>query len=53
MICPLCHSQMIKVHARAHGGRPEQIRCLDCRFVIFYRGLRAKPEPVPAAEEPR
>ena len=39
VICPLCHSQMIKVRSRAGSG-PEQIRCIDCRFVIFYRGMK-------------
>ena len=40
MICPLCHSQMIKVRARADVSGPSQIRCVDCRFVIFYCGIR-------------
>jgi hypothetical protein len=41
MICPLCHSQMIKVRVRHDSTQPGQIRCIQCRFAIFYRGLKA------------
>jgi hypothetical protein len=41
MICPVCHSQMIKVRARFDQPGPAQIRCVECRFTIFYRGLKA------------
>ena len=41
VICPVCHSQMIKVRNQAHSQEPGQIRCINCRFAIFYRGLKA------------
>lgn len=41
MICPVCHSQMIKVRSQADQTQPGQIRCVNCRFAIFYRGLKA------------
>jgi hypothetical protein len=40
MICPLCHSQMIKVRTRPGQSEPSEIRCVDCRFFIFYRGIK-------------
>lgn len=41
MICPVCHNQMIKVRSRLDANAPGQIRCIECRFTIFYRGLKA------------
>lgn len=40
MICPVCHAQMIKVKSQLTVKEPDQIRCVSCRFAIFYRGLK-------------
>ncbi|MBI4859691.1 MAG: hypothetical protein HY815_05435 [Candidatus Riflebacteria bacterium] len=39
VICPHCHSQMIKVRKATNPEGPSQIRCVECRFEIFYRGV--------------
>ena len=41
MICPVCHAQMIKVRNRLDSTQAGQIRCVECRYAIFYRGLKA------------
>jgi len=41
MVCPVCHSQMIKSRALSKGTFPSSIRCVQCNFVIYYKGLKA------------
>lgn len=41
MVCPVCHGQMIKTKARPVDACPKSIRCVHCRFVIYYKGVAA------------
>lgn len=41
MICPVCHGQMIKTKARPVDACPKSIKCVHCRFVIYYKGVEA------------
>ena len=40
MICPVCHGQMIKSKHSPSDPLPESIKCVCCRFVIYFKGLK-------------
>ncbi|MEZ7892801.1 MAG: hypothetical protein QMC67_13750 [Candidatus Wallbacteria bacterium] len=39
MQCPLCNTKMVTNAERALKSQHNSIKCPNCMFVIFYRGI--------------